>query len=184
MSDEQTANEQSDQGGQTDEPAEPEQPDTGSDDGGDASAEVEKWKALARKHEQQAKKNADAAKRLSELEDSQKSEIEKVTDKATQAEQRAAEAEAKALRFEVAADKAPEGMAAAKVRKLAQFLTGTTQEELEEQADEILALIGDADGGEKPSRRPKERLKSGAASDSEPEPDPKKIADSVMRGGL
>lgn len=49
------------------------EPDTGKGD----SAEVEKWKALARKHETNSKANADAAKRLAELEESTKTETEK-----------------------------------------------------------------------------------------------------------
>jgi hypothetical protein len=49
-------------------------PDTG---GPDLTAEVEKWKALARKHEGTAKANAEAARRLSDLEEASKSETEK-----------------------------------------------------------------------------------------------------------
>ncbi len=43
----------------------------------DLTAEVEKWKSLARKHEGSAKANADAAKRLAEIEDANRSETEK-----------------------------------------------------------------------------------------------------------
>lgn len=39
----------------------------GGDDGGDLQAQVEKWKAQARKHEQRAKDNANAAKELAKL---------------------------------------------------------------------------------------------------------------------
>ena len=124
-----------------------------------------------------ANKEAEQARlKVKEYEDRDKTEQEKVAEKAAEAEKRAAEAEAKALRYEVATEKGVP-------KRAMKFLTGTTQEELEEQADEILALIGDADGGEKPSRRPKERLKSGAASDSEPEPDTKKLADSILSEG-
>jgi flagellar biosynthesis/type III secretory pathway protein FliH len=49
-------------------------PDTG---GPDLTAEVEKWKSLARKHEAEAKSGKDAAKRLSEIEEANKSETEK-----------------------------------------------------------------------------------------------------------
>jgi len=68
----------------------------------DWKAEAEKWKAMSRKHEGQAKQNADAAKRLAELEDANKSETQKLADKAAAAEKRAADAEAKAARYEVA----------------------------------------------------------------------------------
>lgn len=42
----------------------------------DWQAEASKWKALARKHEQAAKDNADAARRLAEIEESGKTEQE------------------------------------------------------------------------------------------------------------
>jgi hypothetical protein len=55
-----------------------------SDTDGTGSTETDddaaKWKALARKHEQQAKANAEAARRLKEIEDAQKSETEKLTE--------------------------------------------------------------------------------------------------------
>lgn len=63
---------------------------------------VEFWKQKAREQEKRAKENADAAKRLSEFEEAQKSEAEKAADRTAKAEQRAAEAEARALRREVA----------------------------------------------------------------------------------
>ena len=47
------------------------------DAGKDWQAETEKWKALARKHEGTAKANADAAKRLGQIEDQSKSELER-----------------------------------------------------------------------------------------------------------
>jgi hypothetical protein len=52
----------------------------------DWKAQTEKWRALARKHETAAKDNADAAKRLLEIEDSQKTEQQKLTDKLAAAE--------------------------------------------------------------------------------------------------
>jgi hypothetical protein len=68
----------------------------------DPAAEVDKWKAMARKHEQTAKANADAADRLAKLEAAQMSEAEKAADRLTKAEERAVQAEAKALRREIA----------------------------------------------------------------------------------
>lgn len=43
----------------------------------DWSAEAEKWKALARKHESTAKANADAAARLAKIEEASQTELEK-----------------------------------------------------------------------------------------------------------
>jgi hypothetical protein len=48
----------------------------------DLSAEVEKWKSLSRKNEQQAKANAQAAKELDELKKSQLSDTEKLIESA------------------------------------------------------------------------------------------------------
>jgi len=60
------------------------------------------WKAEARKWEKRAKANAEAAKRLAEIEEAQKSEAEKVAERLAKAERAAAEAEARALRREIA----------------------------------------------------------------------------------
>lgn len=46
----------------------------------DPAAEAEKWKALSRKHEQAAKTNADAARRLAAIEDRDKSETQRLTE--------------------------------------------------------------------------------------------------------
>lgn len=160
----------------------------GSDKGPDLEAEVRKWRDMARKHEKRAKANADAATKLQQVEDAKKSETERAAEKAAEAERRAADAEARALRYEVASDK---GVPA----NLVKFLTGTTEEELEEQADELLTAVkpsgGDAGGknesgeaGGKPARRPKEKLRPGATpSGGEPEEtDPRKLAERIPRG--
>lgn len=106
-------------------------PDTGDKDW---QAEAEKWKSFARKHEEQAKANADKAKRLDELEESQKSELQKAADRAAAAEARAAEVEVRATRAEIAAAK---GVPAA-------LLSGTTAEELEASADALLEFRSQA----------------------------------------
>ena len=98
------------------------------------------WKAEARKHEQRAKdnlakakENESAAQRLAEIEDANKTELEKVAARAEAAEKRAAELEAQSTRTEVAAEK---GVPAA-------LLTGSTKEELEASADALIAFRGD-----------------------------------------
>lgn len=103
--------------------------------------EVEKWKALARQNEKQAKDNAAAAKRLAEIEESQKTETQKLTDAQQKAEARASDAELRALRLEVALDKAPEGVTLDVIRQAAKRLTGTTREELEADADELFPIF-------------------------------------------
>ena len=56
----------------------------------DWQAEADKWKAMARKHEDSAKANADKAKRFDEFEESQKSELQKAADIAAKAQEDAA----------------------------------------------------------------------------------------------
>ncbi|MDP5182172.1 hypothetical protein QOZ88_05945 [Blastococcus sp. BMG 814] len=100
----------------------------------DLTAQVEKWKALARKHENAWKSTADKARQFDELTEAQKTELQKATDRAAAAEAKAAEIEARAMRAEVAAAK---GIPA-------NLLSGSTQEELEASADALLAFRGPA----------------------------------------
>lgn len=167
------------------------EPDTKvGDDGGqdgagsepDWKAEAEKWKTLSRKHETQAKSNADAAKRLKELEDADKTELQRATDTATAEKNRADAAEAKATKYEVAAE---HGIQA----KHMKYLHGATKEEIEESAKgiledfpEIYAASSDTDAGTTKPTRPKERLRPGAAPSEElDETDPRKLAAGLPR---
>lgn len=157
-------------------------PSPDKDDGKDTAAEVAKWKALARKHEDQAKANVAAAKRLKELEDADKSALEVANEKLAEAERRAAESEARVIRAEVAASK---GLTLA----MAKRLVGATREEIEADADELLTELKGADstasngkGGDDTSRRPTEKLRPGAAPQAEAEDnDPSKLAAQVPR---
>lgn len=90
----------------------------------DHAAEVEKWKALAQKHEQRAKSNAEKAKGYDELKASQMTEQEKAVETAK------AEARAEAIR-----EAAPRLVGAEFRAALAGRRT----------ADEVAALIEDLD---------------------------------------
>lgn len=121
-----------------------------------ALADAEKWKALSRKNEERANSNADKAKRFDEAEDANRTELEREKARADAAEKVIAENKAKddalALRNEIAKAK---GFEERKVPVTA--LRGSTREELEAHADEILALLptpkpapsadGQGDGG-------------------------------------
>jgi hypothetical protein len=158
-------------------------PDTGTaaDEARDPVAEAEKWKGLARKHEAQAKANADAAQRLAEIEEAGKTEAQRLADQASQAESRATQAESTALRLEVALDNAPEGMPVAQVRKLAKRLAGRSREELEADAAELFADFA-PDTTASPPGRPQERLRPGAVPSADPdEGDVTKLAAQVPR---
>ena len=151
---------------------------TAPDTGRDWQAEAEKWKALARKHEEQAKANYEELQRLKAASDASKSEMDKLREQLAALEKRTAEAERKALLAEVAQAK---GLTPAQARRL----QGNTREELEADADDLLAAFGIArkqsESGSGAFGRPKERLKSGAAPDVEPEPSPDDLADQVLK---
>jgi len=95
---------------------------------------VEHWKAMAREQERRAKANAEAAKRLQEIEDRDLSELQKAQRAAEQATSRLAEIEQTTIRQRVALEK---GVPAALVGRL----MGATEDELAADADALLALI-------------------------------------------
>lgn len=100
-------------------------------------------KRLAReraKYSDYADIKAKAAK-FDEVEESKKSDLDKLTGKLTKAEQRAIEAEGKLLKSEVAREK---GVPVA-------LLTGSTKEELEAAADALIAFRGDKTEEEPPA---------------------------------
>ena len=105
-----------------------------------ALAEAEKWKGLSRKNEERATSNADKAKKFDDHEEANRTELEKLTARAEAAEKVIAEREAKEsamkLREEIATEK---GFADRKINAAA--LRGSTREELEAHADELLALV-------------------------------------------
>ena len=108
----------------------------------DWKAEYEKALAQSRKWEQRSKANADAAKKLAELEDSTKTDAEKLAD----ATKRAEEAEAKVKEYEAKAERAGivSEVAAAKGvdADLLARMAGDTREEVEANADYISQKLG------------------------------------------
>jgi hypothetical protein len=127
-----------------------------------AQKDVEQWKGLSRKHEGQAKSNADAAKRLKDAEDAQKTAEQKLADSMKDLQDRLNATEARAMRAEVASAK---GLTAAQ----AKYLQGSTQEEMEASADELVTSFKPADKDGEPDKgidngKPKEALRGGATS--------------------
>ncbi|MEZ5380156.1 MAG: hypothetical protein R2754_00015 [Microthrixaceae bacterium] len=123
---------------------------TGNDTGdSDAKAKI----AKVNREAAQLRKRAKAAEdRLAEIEEADKSEAQKLADRAAAAEKAAAEAQAKADRLEIAAEKGLTPQQAAR-------LQGATREDLEADADELLELFksstGEDDG--KPSGAPRQK---------------------------
>lgn len=158
--------------------------DDDKDDGETKTYDESYVKKLREENARRRRENQELSGRLKAHEDANKTELEREQEARTSAEQRATAAESASLRLEVALDKAPEGMGIAQVRKLAKRLTGSTKEELEADAEELFAdFVPNGDDGDQGSqRRPKERLRSGAApsaSDDDEETDPAKLAAKV-----
>jgi hypothetical protein len=158
--------------------ADPEKPNTPDPAEADkVDSEAEKWKALARKHEAQAKANAEAARKLAELEEGSKTEQQKMLDRAAAAEKRAEDAELLVMRLEVASEK---GLSPSQAKRL----VGSTREDLDLDADELLAAFKqDEPPGPSVTRQPVANLRGGGDPTQEPlETDPAKLAESVSRG--
>ncbi|MFI2664872.1 hypothetical protein [Micromonospora carbonacea] len=116
--------------------------DTNEQPGGERPQEVppEVKRALSK-----ANKEAETLRlKLKEYEDRDKTEAEKAAERLTAAEQRAEQAELRALRLEVAGEK---GLTPAQAKRL----VGATREELEADADDILATF--PAGSAAPERR-------------------------------
>jgi len=100
-----------------------------------ALADVDKWKALSRKNEEQAKGNAEKAKKYDELEEANKTEQEKLLARAEAAEKWRADRESQDAAAATAAAVAKEkGVPVSALR-------GSSREELEAHADELLTLL-------------------------------------------
>jgi hypothetical protein len=137
------------------------------------AAYVKKLRDEAARHRREAR---EAQARVKEFEDKDKSESERLEERATAAEARATSAEKELMRTRVALNK---GLTDAQAKRL----IGDTEEELEADADELLASFNqEHDDGQDPLRRPTERLRPGAVPTSEPEEsDPAVLASKVRR---
>jgi len=113
-------------------PAEESVAETVTPDPAALQAEIDKWKALSRKNEEQAKQNAEKALRLDQIEEANKTELQKAQDALNAAQQRAQDAEARALRSDIARTKGVP----------LELLTGNDETTLHAQAEALLAFRG------------------------------------------
>ena len=164
----------------------PEQDPSATDEPEDPGDDIEKMRAALKKANEEAKKHRLKAKELEplaakakELEESQKSEQDKLAEQLEAAKSEGTKASRELTRLDVALDKAPEGLSVAKVRKLAKRLTGETREELEADAEELFAEFAPPEA-EKPSGKPRPRIVEDKPSQSE-ETDPRKLAANLPR---
>ncbi|WP_305780014.1 capsid assembly scaffolding protein Gp46 family protein [Nocardia nova] len=115
------------------------------------------------------------ASKYDELEEAKKTNEQRLSDQLTAAQKRVEELELDKLRNTVAADK---GLPA----KFARRLTGTTREELEADADDLLDSLPKPEPKVPLSQKPKESLRGGGRPDEEPEEtDPRKLAAKIPR---
>lgn len=136
-----------------------------------AEEDAEKWKGLSRKHEDRAKENADAADKLKKLEESSLSDQQRreaadkaAADKLADFEKQLADERSARMRAEVAAAK---GLTPAQAKRLA----GTTREELEADADDLLENFKSTDKGDESARdkpRPGTRPKTDVSGGGDP----------------
>lgn len=159
--------------------------DDSPDDGGDDDEEpVARLRRQARHHESENRrlkaeleKARKAEERLQEIENAQKSEAERAAEEREAAKREAAEARLELARTRVALRK---GLTESQARRL----QGTTEEELEADADELLKDLRpvDDDEGDDLPRRPRERLRSPSRPERDvEETDPRKLAASLPR---
>lgn len=134
---------------------------------------VQSLRSEAAKYRREAR---EAQAKTREFEDQNKSETEKAVERAAAAEKTAAQAVEESARLKVALKK---GLSADQAKRL----VGATEDELEADADSLIALFNDKDDGlDLSGGTPRERLKPGAVPDAEKdETDPAKLAEKVPR---
>jgi hypothetical protein len=135
--------------------------------------DVEKLKAALRK----ANKEAEQFRlKLKEFEDRDKTESEKLADTNRTLEERTRKAEIDLCRYRVAMRK---GLTETQARRL----VGESEEDFESDADELVAAFKSSEPEVPPATggRPKEKLKPGAVSDAEPDPDRAEVLAAIPR---
>lgn len=143
--------------------------------------------AMKRERNAAKKALAEAQAKIKEYADKDKTDTERLAEAAEEAKTRAGKAEQGFRKLQTAMDRAPEGATLAQIKAVAKRLSGDSDEEMEEDADELFALLApastsDTDRRKAPAGRPKERLRGGGDPEDEPEEtDPRKLADLIGR---
>lgn len=122
---------------ETDAPDQPQEGSQGEPEAFDADY-VAKLRKEAAKYRTEAKANAEAAKKLAEIEEANKTEQEKQAERLAELEREAQQARAEALRFKIASKFGVSDEDADL------FLTGTDEETLTRQAERLAARSEDA----------------------------------------
>jgi hypothetical protein len=141
-----------------------------------ALEESRKWERRAKENKTKLDELEPLAKKAREAEEARKTDLEKLTERAASAEKERDHHAVTATRLQVAIEK---GLTASQAKRL----VGSTREELEADADELLA---DLKGSDKPKDPPLAkdvipgRPKDGNPPAGEDAPDPKKIARTAL----
>lgn len=152
-----------------DEPTDPEEtPPTDPDAGAKKALEAE------RKSRREAEKQLkELQAQVKQLEDADKSESERLTERLNEAEKRATAAEGRADRFEVALEK---GLDMTRAKRL----TGATREELEADADELQTWQAGTNEAPAPGK-PTEALSGGGDPTEDAPVDMRQVVESIPR---
>ena len=130
-----------------------------------ARAEIERLRKEAASYRTELRRVEPLAAKAQQLEESQKSAEQKLTEKLTKAEGTAQQAQAELAKLQAALAKMPAGFDPAQLPNVLKRLTGATPEELEADAVELFALMAPAatpppvGNGQ---HRPVEQLRPGA----------------------
>lgn len=140
----------------------------------DLVAEVEKWKNLSRKNEDRAKENSEAAKRLAEIEESQKTEQQKLVDAKAAAEKVAAETATELARMKAAVK---HGLSEDDL----DLLGSGTPEEIEARAERLAArLKGTTPPAPETPKAPPSDAQGAVGAGVHGESDPLKVLDAQI----
>lgn len=140
-----------------------------------AKSKIRKANSEAKNLRQRVKELEQAELKLREIEDGEKSELQRLQEQLQDAEKRAGTAQMESLRLQVAHDK---GLSPSQARRL----SGSTLEELEADAEELLELFARPSQEDTPRvpSRPKPRLTDDTPSNEETR-SPNDIASEVMK---
>lgn len=157
------------------EPSEPAPEPSGDTPSGDQPVQLPDDHPLVKSLNQWKSEAKDLRSKVKEFEDSQKTDEQRQQERLSELESTAKKSTLEAARLRVALRK---GLNEAQAKRL----VGDSEEDLEADADELLATFAPAEEGETPSasRRPQERLRPGATPSSEPEKSPDEIAESIL----
>ena len=154
------------------------------DDVAQLKAALAKANKDAERHRLRNKELEPIAAKAQEAEDAKKDEVQRLTEQIATLTKERDSAVGKADRLEVAIAKSLDEDRAQRISTAVKRLTGTTREELEADADELLPMLFRdlSDDREPPAGKPREHLRGGGDPTESPEPDVREVVESIPRG--